>query len=192
MTEEKMAAMDGKVLCGDVNGGAVLMTGIDVIERQVLSENRVKPVLQISGTARAYLISPQNPAQGAELLESPMAVSIEIDVERDFHVGLKILGQCLYLGGDDALVADESGDWLDRFSADGANSVVPLLREKGLYIKLSKKASTEKALKYGESPFYFNPFYVPVRNEATKIAIASLKEAFKKKAAASNLAGILT
>jgi len=60
----------------------------------------------------------------------------------------------------------------------------------GPYLEEFNRVSTEKAKKYGESPFYFNPHAIGVREAVSSSKIAEIKAKMLAAANAVDLSGI--
>jgi hypothetical protein len=182
MIKEDYEKLNNKVVCGD-NEGPILITGIDVVERFMASTNERKPVLQFSGTAKAYLNNPNNPGDGSEPLPEPLVVVFDMDVlEKDQTISLKNMNMALELEGKEAIVEDGE-DWLERFAEDGENSVVDKLRNMGLYFTLRSKQDIDKELKYNNFPMWANIHVPPKRKPVTKDSLQAFRDKLKEKLA---------
>jgi hypothetical protein len=184
MTDQIRDLLHGKALCGNANGDKVLFTGVDFVMREI----EKKPVyfLQLTGEAGAYLKATNNPDRGAEQLAEPLVVTIDQSVEKDAEIFCSSLSRALGLSEKEA-IDGKNPDWLERFDEDHPKSVVAALKEKGIYVKATKKQNWEKAEKYGESPFYFNPHAISVREGVTSSKIAEIKAKLLAKAAPIDL-----
>jgi hypothetical protein len=174
MLAEMVERLDGKVFSGP-NGQPLAITGIDLVERTNNTTGDKKFMLQLSGVATDYLVDSNNPAAGSESIGENVAVVMERSIEEpDNEIWLKQLNQAFDLSGDAALV--DGPDWVERFVEGTPNSVVATVREKGLYVKAKKKNDFEKAMAYGNSPFFFNPHVIPMRVTATSDNLAIIRE----------------
>lgn len=188
MTDQMRELLNGKALCGNANGDKILFTGIDFITREV----EKKPVfyLQLTGEAGGYLKATNNPDRGAEQLAEAITVNIDQNVEKDAAIFCSMLNRALNLSDKDALDGTNP-EWIERFDEDHPKSVVPTLREKGMFVKASMKKNWEAAVKYGESPFYFGPHGIGEREPVSKSRIAEIKAKLAAAAAPADLAGIV-
>lgn len=187
MSYENEFKYDGRILCAD-DGKPLPITDVDFAERRD-GQNGVRPVLTLSAIARAYLVSGSNPSAGTEPVEPPESVSIELDAlsGRDLTISLKMISSALGISGDDELRPDDDFDWVMRFDADHPKSVLPLLRERGIYVSAKVKKDVDKAKRYGESLYFFNPALVAKREPVTKASLSDFQKRLRAKKAGVNL-----
>ena len=178
MNENLRVLLTNKVLCADVNGAPIPITSVAFREQE--KDNNKFYVLEMSGEAKAYLVKSNDPSLGAVALPEPVPVTIQQNTEGDASIQLRNLSKALGLHEDDALDGTKP-DWLDRFDEDHPRSVIPSLKERGIFVKTTLKQGWDKAVKYGDTPFYFNPFSVPHREPVDKTKIAAIKAKIKAK-----------
>jgi hypothetical protein len=181
LTLEQIESLGGRVVCGD-GGQPIPITDVDVVDR-VFGAKTVT-MLQFSGMAKEVLVNPQNPAMGSEPLPEPLPIVFEesvLDPQKDSATTLRLLSQTLGLDGDDALV-DDGGDWLLRLDPEHPKSVLPKLREKGVFFRLKLKNNFQDAYqKYGEQPFFPSIYVVARREAAAGAALKKLRDRVREK-----------
>lgn len=162
-------SLDGKVLCvaegKPIEVDSAGFVTITASKKDIADfEN-----FEITGVATHSLISNNDPGRGAEALEKPLVVSVAKPAitppnsKADNAIFLSQLNRWLGLTGTDEL---EDGDEIwDRFTEDHPKSVMPVLKSKGLYLKLGKLPDDklENAEKFGNFPFYVNLYIPPLR-----------------------------
>lgn len=186
-TVEQVEKLNGVVLCA-ANGDPIPVTLIDVVSTVNQKTGETRDELQIGGLAEAYLVNPTNPQAGVKALEEPFEVATvqrlsDDPKEGDAHILLQTVSRWLKLPVP--LEQDGEGLWLEQFTDTGdPESVYAKLKEKGVYLKVSKAKDVETKLKFGQTPFYANLHVMPDRAALDKSAVSALREKWKAKAAA--------